>query len=171
MNKETKEHIERTIELAKSGDPDAGPEYLEHCMNAVLSGTIDEPLRSELFLSLQTLKNLLTNKNTRARVDGLVAEAFLNTKQSGRPSDKFPEWRRQLAACDILLKKKGKATSNETKFSDDSHAPCHQPVVLTTRISMGYVRCMERTAGAACRRCLIASYMRWSATCSTTTQN
>lgn len=109
MNKETKEHIERTIELAKSGDPDAGPEYLEHCMNAVLSGTIDEPLRSELFLSLQTLKNLLTNKNTRARVDGLVAEAFLNTKQSGRPSDKFPEWRRQLAACDILLKKKEKS--------------------------------------------------------------
>ena len=109
MNKETQEHIEQTIELAKSGDPTAGPEYLELCMNAVLSGTIDEPLRSELFHSLQTLKNLITNEDTRARVDGLVAEAFLNTKQRGRPSDKFPAWRRQLAACDILMKRQRKS--------------------------------------------------------------
>ena len=105
MNKITQDYIEKTIKLARSGDTNAGLEYLELCMTAVASGTIQPPLQVELLNSLQTLRQLLADNPERELTVPLLLECFLVRRNRGRPSEPFPDWYSQLMACDELLKR------------------------------------------------------------------
>ena len=105
MNRGTQRHINRTIALARSGDTNAGLEYLELCMDAVTSGTIEPPLQVELLNSLQTLRQLLGDNPQRELTVPLLLECFLVRRNRGRPSEPFPDWHSQLMACDELLKR------------------------------------------------------------------
>lgn len=105
MNKITQDYIEKTIKLARSGDTNAGLEYLELCMAAVTSGTIQPPLQVELLNSLQTLRQLLTDNPQRELTVPLLLECFLVRRNRGRPSEPFPDWHSQMMACDELLKR------------------------------------------------------------------
>ena len=105
MNRRTQRHINKTIALARSGDTNAGLEYLELCMDAVTSGTIQPPLQVELLNSLQTLRQLLADNPQRELTVPLLLECFLVRRNRGRPSEPFPDWHSQLMACDELLKR------------------------------------------------------------------
>ena len=105
MNKETQEYIEKTIKLAKSGDTNAGLEYLDLCISAVTSGKIESELQVELLNSLQTLQQLLSDNSSRELTVPLLLECFLVRRKWGRPSEPFPDWHSQLMACDELLKR------------------------------------------------------------------
>ena len=105
MNKITQDYIEKTIKLARSGDTNAGLEYLELCMAAVTLGTIQPPLQVELLNSLQTLRQLLTDNPQRELTVPLLLECFLVRRNRGRPSEPHPDWHSQLMACDELLKR------------------------------------------------------------------
>ena len=91
MNRRTQRHINKTIALARSGDTNAGLEYLELCMDAVTSGTIEPPLQVELLNSLQTLRQLLTDNPQRELTVPLLLECFLVRRNRGRPSEPFPD--------------------------------------------------------------------------------
>lgn len=105
MNRRTQRYINTTIALARSGDTNAGLEYLELCMDAVTSGTIEPPLQVELLNSLQTLRQLLADNPQRELTVPLLLECFLVRRNRGRPSEPFPDWHSQLMACDELLKR------------------------------------------------------------------
>ena len=105
MNKMTQDYIEKTIKLARSGDTNAGLDYLELCMAAVTSGTIQPPLQVELLKSLQTLRQLLADNPERELTVPLLLECVLVRRTRGRTSDPVSEWHGQLMACDELLKR------------------------------------------------------------------